>query len=375
MSVLKTAILINKTRLLYVIMGLFDDMLKDSETIFKNELALDFSFHPKPLMFRDKEQRRIALCMKPLFAARDGENMLVYGTPGIGKTVAIKQVFNEIEEKSDEIIPVYINCWQKNTTYKIVMDICETIGYSFVQNKKTEELMKIVLQHFNKSSVAFVFDEIDKAEEYDFLYTFLEQVYKKSIILVSNQKEWLIQLDQRIKSRLNPSLLEFKSYNQQETHGILEQRKDFAFVPNCWENDAFRTIVEKTYKLGDIRVGLHLMRNAANLAENESSRKIRNKHVIDSLDKLSELSPKQHLELQDESEFILNVIKLNSGKKIGELYKIYKENKGAASYKTFQRRIEKLKEGKFINVKKIVGGDSGSTSIVTFQSMKKLTDY
>lgn len=366
-------------------MGLFENILKDTETLFKNEVALSFDFHPKPLMYRDVEQRQMANCIKPLFQNRDGYSLLVHGKPGIGKTIAVKQVLQEVSEtdEAENIISLYINCWQKNTTYKIIIDICEQIDYTFTQNKKTEELLKIAIARLNKSCVVFVFDEIDKVEDYDFLYTFLEQIYRKSILLISNYKEWLIQLDPRIKSRLNPQLLDFRTYNQQETKGILEQRKEHAFY-NVWDNDAFNIIVEKTFQLKDIRAGLHLMNVSGHFAENEASRKISKKHVELAIEKLDELSIKD-LGLEEDKQFILSIIKLNTGKKIGDLFKSYQENGGKMSYKTFKRRIEDLEKGKFVSTKTVTGGDEGSTSIVTYlsangntksaDSTKKLTDY
>ena len=352
-------------------------MLKDKESLFKNEVALSFDFHPKPLKYRDTEQKQMAEAIKPLFSSRDGINLLLHGKPGIGKTIAVKQVLQELEETDTgdtDIVTLYVNCWQKNTTYKIVIDICEHIGYMLTQNKKTEELIKVIVQRLNKSAVVLVFDEIDKAEEYDFLYTFLEQLYKKTILLISNYKEWLIQLDQRIKSRLNPQLLDFRTYTDMETKGILEQRKEFAFYPGVWEADAFARIVEKTCELKDIRTGLHLMKSSGLIAENEASRKIKMSHIEAAVKKLDELHVKD-LSLEDEKQFILDIIKLNSGKKIGDLYKMYQENGGKASYKTFSRKIDDLESGQFITVKTSTGGEGGSTSLIEYKSVKKLTDF
>ena len=55
--------------------GLFKDMLGSSETLFKNELALDFSFQPKVLPYREKEQRFVVNCIKPLFSEKSGKNL------------------------------------------------------------------------------------------------------------------------------------------------------------------------------------------------------------------------------------------------------------------------------------------------------------
>ena len=182
--------------------NLFKDILGSSETLFKNDVALDYSFVPKIVPYREKEQRIIAGCIKPLFQEKSGKNVFIYGQPGVGKTVALRKVLEELQDETDGIIPLYINCWQRNTTYKIIAEICELMDFKFIQNKKTEELFKLIKQALNKKSVVFVFDEVDKLEDLDFLYMILEEIYRKTIILITNYKNWMIDLDERIKSRL-----------------------------------------------------------------------------------------------------------------------------------------------------------------------------
>lgn len=356
-------------------MSLFNDMLKSDESLFKNDVALDFSFQPKILMYREKEQRYLAGCIKPLLQNRNGKNVFLYGKPGIGKTVAVRHVLGELEEEYDEVYCLYVNCWQKNTTYKVIMELCDILGYKFTQNKKTEELFRIVAGIINKKSAVFVFDEIDKVEDFDFVYTILEQIYRKSIILITNHKDFILNIEDRIKSRLAPDMLEFGQYSRAETKGILEQRKGLAFFPGVWEHDAFEKTAAKTFQAGDIRSGLHLMKEAGLNAEAESSRKILMQHVEKALGKLDEISIKNSEELEDETRFILNIVKKSSGSKIGELFKGYQEAGGSSSYKTFQRKIQKLADNKFVNVRKITGGTEGSTTIVNYLRTRKLTEF
>jgi len=360
-------------------MSLFKDMLGSDETLFKVHEALDFDYQPKVLKYRDNEQRFIASCIKPLLQKRNGKNVFLYGKPGIGKTVAVKHVINSLDEEDltdyDEVYSLYINCWQKNTTYKIIVDICEQLDYKFTQNKKTEELMKIVENMINRKSAVFAFDEIDKAEDMAFLYTLLEKIYRKSIILITNHKDFILGVEERVKSRLAPDMLEFKPYNQEETRGILEMRKELAFVPSTMENEAFEMIVKKATEKADIRSGLHLMKEAALNAESQSSRKIQMKHVDKAMGKIDEMSVKSTEELDEECRFVLKIVKEHSGKRIGDLYKLFQEVGGGSSYKTFQRKVQKLADGKFVTTKKVTGGTEGSTTIVNYLRTKKLTDF
>lgn len=351
-------------------MGLFDDMLKEGESLIRNEEALDFEFLPKVLPFREKEQRFIADSIKPLFHKRNGRNVVMHGPPGIGKTAAARHVIRELEEQTDEIYPIYINCWQHNTTYKIMVEICEHLGYRLVQNKKTVDLCKIVASMINKKTAVFVFDEIDKAEDSDFLYYILENIYKKSIVLITNFKEWIATLDSRIKSRLMPEVLEFKQYNEHETREILKLRAGYAFPEGVWQDNAFNRIAKKTFELKDIRTGLFLMREAALIAEEQSKKKVELPDVEKTILKLDDFSVKSSADLEEDTRFILDIVKKNSGKKIGDLYKLYQKKGGKHTYKTFQRKIADLDKNKFISTKKQKGA-GGSTTIVE----KKLTDF
>ncbi|MBS3114727.1 AAA family ATPase [Candidatus Woesearchaeota archaeon] len=357
--------------------GLFKDILGSSESLFKekSDVPLDFSFIPKLVPYREMEQRAIAACIKPLFNENTGRHCFIYGQPGIGKTVACRHLLREIEEETEDIIPLYINCWKHNTTFKILLDICDQMNFKFVQNKKTEELFRWIKQTLNKKSVVIVLDEVDKLEELDFLYMTLEEISRKAIILITNYKEWIDDLDERIKSRLMPETIEFKPYNYEETKGILKQRMEYAFQPNVWDSNAFEMIAKKAYDMQDIRTGLYLMKQSGVIAEDKSSRNIRVEHAQLALEKIKDFSIKSPEELAADEQLILDLVRKNSGKRIGDFFKMYQQNGGNLVYKSFQRKIGKLEKNKFIVVEKTAGGNEGNTTIIKHNSEKKLTEF
>ena len=79
--------------------------------------------------------------------------------------------------------------------------------------------------------------------------------------------------------------------------------------------------------------------------------------------------------METDEQLILDLVKANSGKKIGDLFKIYQSNGGKLVYKSFQRKIEKLEKSKFISVEKTAGGDEGNTTIIKANAEKKLTEF
>ncbi|MBI2574932.1 AAA family ATPase [Candidatus Woesearchaeota archaeon] len=358
-------------------MALFRDMLGSGESLFRNEIALDYSFIPKLVPYRESEQRQVAACIKPLFQQRSGRNLFICGSPGIGKTVACRHVLNEIEEQTDDIIPVYVNCWQHNSSFKVFLEMCNVIGYKFTQNKRSDELFMVIKQMLNKKAAVFVFDEIDKLQDYDFLYMVLEEVYKKAIITITNDRNWLASLDSRIRSRLMPESCEFKPYNSEETKGILKQRMEYAFVPGSWDDDAFAVVAEKAFEMQDIRRGLFLMRQAALHAEERASRKVAKEHVLHALGSLDDFSAsgKDSSGLEEEDRLMLDIIRKNSGQKIGDLYRAYQEAGGKAVYRTFQRRIDRFEKDRYVVLDRVSGGAEGKTTIVSIVGDKKLTEF
>lgn len=218
----------------------------------------------------------------------------------------------------------------------------------------------------------FIFDEIDKLEDFNFLYTVLEDIYRKSVILITNYRDSYSELDERIRSRLAPEFVFFREYNEQEIAGILKQRREYAFVQGCWDEDAFTEIVEKCTETNDVRVGLYLMREAGTIAEERSSRIINGAHVADAITKVNDFHIKPTEGLDEEMQLLLNLVRDHSGKKIGEVYSTYIETGGDMSYKSFHRRIMKLEENRFISTEK-VSGKEGNSTLVHYAT--KLTDF
>ena len=348
-------------------MGIFDKYMKESESLFIDQNSLDPEFVPKEIPHRENQQHYIADTLSPLFQGRSGKNLLMTGKPGIGKTLAVKHIFTELEDKTGEIKPIYINCWKKDTTFKVLNEICEQLEYKWTHNKRTDELMKIISDMFNKKSTVFCFDEVDKLKDVDFLYSISEDILRKSILLITNTHDWIIRLDQRIRSRLSLEHLEFLPYTYNETKDILKMRRDHAFQRNVFDEDAFELIVNKTFILRDIRFGLFLLKEAGDIAERRLSRKITIENAQDAINKLHEPIEKGVMNGKNQ---LLEIVKNNSGKTIKEIYDGYIKKGGKKTYTTVYRKLIELQKDEMIEIKNLGGT---SSSVVVYR--KKLIDF
>ena len=190
--------------------------------------------------------------------------------------------------------------------------------------------------------------------------------------MITNYKEKVAELDERIISRLNPEMVEFKPYNKEETRGILEQRMKYAFVPGVWEEEAFSMIVDKTVAQCDLRKGLFFMREAGNVAEEKASRKIALEHVEKAI---AQQFVANEEKLDEDAQRILVLVQQNPGEKMGPLFQKFLSQGSEMSYKSFQRKMEKLEKGKKVATEKVSGGREGNTSVVYPYDQPKLTEY
>lgn len=250
------------------------------DSIFINPEALEQTYLPRLLPYREEQHKYIAECIKPLFNGRNGTNLLIVGAPGIGKTACVRFILRKLMEETDNIMPVYINCWKKDTTAKIISEMAKALDIKTLEKITPDELFDRIILRLNKySGVVFAFDEIDKVKDFDFLYRIIEDVPHKTIFLITNVSEWVAKIDRRLTSRLILDNLEFKSYNFEETRGIIHERMKFAFAPDCWEYEAFENVTKKTFKSKDIRTGLFLMKIAGESAEQRGADKVETRDV------------------------------------------------------------------------------------------------
>ena len=350
-------------------MSLFKKNSQDSESIFKNEIALDPNFTPHgPIQFRENENKYIATCIKPLLERRNGKNLVIYGQPGIGKTLACMKVKEELEKETDEVLAFYINLWKKNTPHKIILELCDQLDYKFTQNKSSDELLQITKQKINQNSAVFIFDEADKAESIELLYQLTEDIYRKTIILITNDKNWIYKLDPRLKSRLMPENLEFKPYNLQEIKQIIKSRVQLAFHPSTISEDSINEIANKSFQAGDIRTSFFILRESALIAELESREKISLAHTKKAIEKLAEF--KRPTELDRDEEEILSIVNQNNEKTTAEIFDIYRTKTNSdKSKRTFLRKINNLERANLIRLEEVQGIQGRSYKIT------KLSDF
>ncbi|MDD2678293.1 MAG: AAA family ATPase [Candidatus Nanoarchaeia archaeon] len=346
-------------------MSLFNDLLSSEQTLFIDESVLDFDYIPDCIKNRDFEMNKIADSIKPLFFDKRPANVFITGKPGIGKTLTVRYILQDLSENRNEVIPCYINNWKCSTYHSVFVELSKFFGVPYPRKGvSTDEIIRNIIKKIEgKKGVVIVFDEIDKAKDTDFIYPLVEGLGRKiGIILISNYSDFLKRMDSRLISRLNIENLDFKEYDYSQVSDILKERVKYAFFPDVFESAALKLVVDHCFEKRDLRMGISLLLKSGRAAENDASRKIKEEHVLSAIKTLKNSAKTDMIkELQEHEKAIINLLQNNNGLITGELYELFiKSNKGV-SLRTFRKYLNRLETLEFITTEETGQGFRGKS--------------
>jgi orc1/cdc6 family replication initiation protein len=247
--------------------------------IVRDRIILGDEHIPTKLMGRDEQIDKLMGCLSPALKGEKPVHAWLYGAPGTGKTAVVKHVVARTQAEAG-FQSSYINCWQNSTFYSVI----ERIIYDLRSLKAERVSSSLKLETLQKKLAGrpyiVVLDEIDQPQpkERDAILYNLCNISNIGLVCICNSRRTLFEIEERIKSRLNPVQIEFPPYSSEQMIQILQWRVSQAFVNDAWDGN----IVERIASMadGDARVAIHTLRNAARHADEEKSGKLEEAHVV-----------------------------------------------------------------------------------------------
>jgi len=277
--------------------GFFEKYI-ESDSLFTNKSVFQANFMPNQLFHRDEQVDQVAQILAPCLKLQKPSNLFIYGKTGTGKSLTVKYVTNQLQEKSKEKqIPlkiISINCKLKkiaDTEYRIIAHLARELGKSIpATGLPTDEVYNIFHSALKqtKCMVVIVLDEIDqliKKAGDEVLYSLTRinaelEDSQLSIVGISNDLRFTEFLDPRVKSSLSEEEIVFPPYNAMQIQHILRQRAEQGFQ----ENALAPGLIEKCAAIaarehGDARRALELLRVSGETAERASSATVEFVHL------------------------------------------------------------------------------------------------
>ena len=308
-----------------------------NEKIITNLALFDEDYMPPTIHFRDGQIRDLQLCLESAIKGNRPIHAFICGPSGTGKTLMARSLLKELEEHS--ILGIYVNCWEHQSLYSIIDKITEDLRV--LQAEKISAIYKIerLEKYLNARPFVIILDDIDRLDPKDIdhvLYN-LSDLAKTGLVCIGCGMTFLHKLDQRVRSRLNPKLIECPAYSKKELMEILKERTEYGLEEGSWDMGILRKVINLAS--GDARMAIQTLRNAATYAENAKAGKIEIKDLEKGWVDAAKLKVNKILEnLNEHHRLIYEVIRERKKIMSGKLWNAYKEACRRKKLKTVPQR-------------------------------------
>jgi cell division control protein 6 len=291
--------------------------------MIEDQVALSEAFAPDKLLHREEQVREISRCLSPATKRRKPMNMWVYGKAGSGKTATIRHVLSRLKEKSN-VDSLRINCFEKNSFFEILDDIIIQLRILRAEEHRTSLKLEKLRKHLGDRPFIVVLDEVDRikpSERSSTVYN-LDSVGNVGMVCISNSHESMFELDERVRSRLNPHPVSFPAYTAGSIMDILTHRANLALSAGAWTDKALKRIAGMAE--GDARVAIRTLRNAAELSEDEHSGRISVRNLQRKWSEAREAKKQYSLKsLTEDHRMLYEIIKKECRVLSGDLWQRY----------------------------------------------------
>jgi len=332
----------------------------EEKPIFKDESVFYPDYFPNAVLSRDSQIKELTYQLKPLLSQKKANNILLYGPPGTGKTLTTNFVLKELCEYSAKAKYVYINIIKENTRAAVLSKIVSFLGGVLPRRGLAiDEILSRAQEFFSKCdfSPIVVLDEIDKMNTEDasiLLYDLSRFCSGKkyfTIILITNYKSCILNLDKRTQSTLFLVDLEFSRYKPEEIKLILKERIEFGLILDSISDDLIGYVAGfSAGRGGDARIAIDLLYKAGKNAEKLGSPKITKEILLSSARLIDSVKLSEKIKCLSPEEYDV-LLSIDDGVDISTLYSKFK-----LSERSIRRYIENLEKLELIKIESYWAG-------------------
>jgi cell division control protein 6 len=253
-----------------------------NQTLIRDHEVFEFNYTPETIHYRDIQLRQLAGALSPALQGARPINANLRGPPGTGKTTCVRRIFNELEETTSRVVPVFVNCENVNTAFRVFSAVFERLfGHQpplsgIPVQRLTDPIAAELIQR--KAVLIVCLDDahhLSQAGHLDMVIRSLVRMYehypgvKVGVVTTISDRSFcpVTVLDPAVVSVWHPEEIPFPDYGKEEVHTILQDRVRIGLYPGVIPPEILDHIVALTMEGGDLRVGIDLLKHAVTNAE------------------------------------------------------------------------------------------------------------
>lgn len=358
-----------------------ENILLFDETLFRDSNAFDPAYVPEDYKYRDAQMGALAMCIRPALKKGKPTNAVILGPCASGKTTAIKKIFELVENTSNKVVCCHVNCQTNNTPFSIISQIHQkVIGFKPPQTgspltKAYDTIMKKLSD--NKKALVVALDDVQYLFQRNHANTVFYDILKAhetypdvktSVFAIVSEIEFRYLLDKSVNSVFIPQEIVFQPYTRSEISSILSDRVRIGFYPEVMPEEVLEEIIETTSEMGDLRIGINLLRLCGNIAESEASKKITFNHLEKAMSESTDIGLSTILSTLTKNERLVlkYICMLDETYTAGELFEYITEEENI-SYATYDRALNKLEFLRLIDLNFTGKGKVGNSRLITLR--------
>lgn len=326
--------------------------------LIRNHDVLAEDYIPVDVPGREPQIAELKFCIKPGLKRQRPLHAWLYGGTGVGKTSVARFVLSRLQEETG-VSGAYVNCWERGTLYGVAEKVVHDLRLLRAERSSSVTKLEMFMRQLSKKPFVLVLDEIDKPLPKDLhtiLYNLVMVPYL-GLVCISNNRQTLVGLEDRVRTRLNPRLVEFRRYTVKDLVFILRQRAELALSPTAWDKELLELIGSEAN--GNARIAIQTLRNAAILAESSNVNRVTMEHVDKVKDSVRELERVYALRsFTEHHQLLYDIVRERENIVSGELWRTYlmrcEERKvKPISERSFWKYINRLVAVGLLNAEKL----------------------
>ncbi|WP_126665271.1 Cdc6/Cdc18 family protein [Haloterrigena salifodinae] len=233
---------------------------------------------PEQVPHRHSECEQLTRALEPATRGQRGEDVLIYGPSGVGKTTTARHVLRR-EFRDYSIDWTLIN--SSNTRCAILHEaaIKHRVDAAVRPNSPADQLVD-ALESIVDQPYVVILDEAETVRDLKVLRDLYEIPLLSVIAIVHEPREWLARLDDELQNYFSlKSQIEFERYAVDELADILEHRAEHGLEPGVIHNEQLEWIADEV--AGVARYGIQSLLSAAEFAEERDHSRIREHDIRD----------------------------------------------------------------------------------------------